>query len=55
MNRVKNVYQYMFLLVTNEMISELLKHIYAILGRIPISFQDDVEYKIRQYVSLQKL
>ena len=55
MNRVKNVYQYMFLLVTNEMISELLNRLYVILRKTPISFQDDVEYKIRQYVSLQKL
>lgn len=53
MNKVENVYNYMFLLKTNEMISELLNRLYVILRKTPISFQDDVNYKIRRYLLFQ--
>lgn len=53
MNNVEDVFNYMFLFKTNEMISQLLNHIYIILQRTPISFQDDVNYKIRRYLVFQ--
>lgn len=54
MNKVEDVFSYMFLFKTNEMISQLLNRIYTILQKTPISFQDDVNYKIRRCLVFQK-
>ena len=49
MQRVKNVYDKMYIFQKNESITQLFDLIEGILVYIPVSFVDDYSYRIRKY------